>query len=239
MDGQDGHCNHSAGLDPAPPWQEFILFHLKAQHITDTVAKRTATQGIQPRTSAAKATAWAGFMQWVQEKELTFPISMTSVVNYLGELTTREDELVSYGSFRMIKTTIVNTLRLTSQIVTSTAEVTLLEHITKTVSREKPSTVKYADTFNLDDLTSYLVKEYEKNPHSSFDKHNHKSCGVMKRRAITNLKLHLLFRSDDCLQMSRGSLFDKIQVPSLGSHWGPMAKTDDGQRIAPSGYSYA
>jgi hypothetical protein len=218
VDGQDGHSNHSSGLDPAQPWQEFILTHLKAQRISDAVAKRTATQGIQPRTSAAKATAWAGFMHWVQEEELSFPIGMISVVNYLGGLTTREDELVSYGSFRMIKATIVNTLRLTSQLKTSPPEEALLDNLTKTVSRESPSTAKYADTFNLDDLTSNLVKEYEETPHSSLDKHSHKSRGVMRRRAIINLKLHLLFRSDDCLQMTRGTLFDTEQDPSLGSH---------------------
>ena len=212
------------------PWQEFILSHLKAQHISDTVAKRTATQGIQPSTSAAKATAWAGFMQWTRKKALSFPINLTSVVNYLGELTTRDDHLVSYGSFRMIKATIVNTLRLTSQVVTSEAEETMLVHLTKTVGRENPDTAKYAGTFNLDDLTSFLLKEYEEKPHSSLDIHSHKSRGVMRRRAITNLKLHLLFRSDDCLQMTRGSLFDVEQVPALGSHWGPMAKTEDGQQ---------
>jgi hypothetical protein len=169
-------------------------------------------------------------MHWVQEEELSFPIGMISVVNYLGGLTTREDELVSYGSFRMIKATIVNTLRLTSQLKTSPPEEALLDNLTKTVSRESPSTAKYADTFNLDDLTSNLVKEYEETPHSSLDKHSHKSRGVMRRRAIINLKLHLLFRSDDCLQITRGTLFDTEQDPSLGSHWGPMSKSDDGQQ---------
>ena len=72
----------------------------------------------------------------------------------------------------------------------------MLVHLTKTVGRENPDTAKYAGTFNLDDLTSFLLKEYEEKPHSSLDIHSHKSRGVMRRRAITNLKLHLLFRSD-------------------------------------------
>ena len=121
-------------------------------------------------------------MQWTRKKALSFPINLTSVVNYLGELTTRDDQLVSYGSFRMIKATIVNTLRLTSQVVTSEAEETMLVHLTKTVGRENPDTAKYAGTFNLDDLTSFLLKEYEERPHSSLDIHSHKSRGVMRRR---------------------------------------------------------
>ena len=78
LDGQDGNCSHPPRLDPALPWHEFIVHHLKAQHVSDSVAKRTAVQGIQPRTSAAKSTAWAGFMQWVQEEKLSLPISMNS-----------------------------------------------------------------------------------------------------------------------------------------------------------------
>ena len=187
-------------------------------------------QGIRPRTSAAKATAWAGFMQWVQVEKHPLPISMTEVVNYLGALTTRKGDLVSYGSFRMIKATIVNTLRLTRQMATSSSDEALLEHLTKTVGRENPATAKYADMFNLDDLTSHLVKEYEETPHSSLNTHSFTNRGVMRRRAIVNLKLHLLFRSDDCLQMSRGSLFDVKQDSSLGSHWGPMTTTDGGQQ---------
>jgi hypothetical protein len=151
--------------------------------------------------------AWARFMQWpVQEEKLSFPISMTRVVNYLGEFTTRKGDLVSYGSFRMIKATIVNTLRLTMQMVTSSTDEALLEHLTKTVSREKPATAKYADTFDLDDLTSHLVKEYEETPRKSLNIHSYTSCAVMRRRAIINLKLHLLFRTDDCLQMTRGKI---------------------------------
>ena len=116
-------------------------------------------------------------------------------------------------------------------MTTSSTDDTLLEHLTKTVGRENPTTAKYADMFDLDDLTSHLVKEYEEAPHSSLTTHNASNRGVMRRRAIVNLKLHLLFRSDDCLQMTRGSLFEVKQDSSLGSHWGPLTSTDGGPTI--------
>ena len=115
-------------------------------------------------------------------------------------------------------------------MTTSSTDDTLLEHLTKTVGRANPTTAKYADMFDLDDLTSHLVKEYEEAPHSSLTTHNASNRGVMRRRAIVNLKLHLLFRSDDCLQMTRGSLFEVKQDSSLGSHWGPLTTTDGGQQ---------
>jgi hypothetical protein len=72
----------------------------------------------------------------------------------------------------MIKATVVNTLRLTMQMVTSRTDEALLEHLTKTVNRKKPATAKYADAFDLDGLTPHLVKEYEETPHSSLNTHS-------------------------------------------------------------------
>ena len=209
------------------PWRDYILARLKSNGLDDEVAKRTAEAGVRPSTSASKAVVWAKFTKWLSVQELTLPIPMTAVVNFLGQLRTRAGDFISYGSFRLHKATVVNTLRLTKHLKDpSEADQQLLDHLTKTVAKESPDTARYSDTFNLDDLSAWLIEDLEESPYSSLLHSVKEHRATARRRAIITLKLHGLFRSSDCLQMQRGSLFDDLPSASLGSHYmGPMVET--------------
>ena len=95
---------------------------------------------------------------------------------------------------------------------------------TKTVAKESPDTARYSDTFNLDDLSAWLIEDLEESPYSSLRHSVKDHRATARRRAIITLKLHGLFRSSDCLQMQRGSLFDDLPSARLGSYWGPMVE---------------
>ena len=207
------------------PWRDYILARLKSNGLVDEVAKRTAEAGVRPSTSASKAVVWAKFTKWLSVQELTLPIPMTAVVNFLGQLRTRAGDFISYGSFRLHKATVVNTLRLTKHLKDpSEADQQLLDHLTKTVAKESPDTARYSDMFNLDDLSAWLIEDLEESPYSSLLHSVKEHRATARRRAIITLKLHGLFRSRDCLQMQRGSLFDDLPSARLGSYWGPMVE---------------
>ena len=98
--------------------------------------------------------------------------------------------------------------------------------------KEKPDSSKWSEMFNLDDLLTFLVEDFEiKTP--GLLKHSVKDHRALARsRAEVNLKIHGLFRSDCCLHMQRGSLFDSTPpVSTDGSHWGPMDTLLDGSRF--------
>ena len=121
----------------------------------------------------------------------------------------------------------VNTLRLTKHLKDpGEADQQLLDHLTKTVAKESPDTTRYSATFNLDDLSAWLIDDLEESPYSAL-RHSVKDARASaRRRAIITLKLHGLFRSSDCLLMQRGSLFDVLPSARLGSHYmGPMVAT--------------
>jgi hypothetical protein len=133
---------------------------------------------------------------------------------------------ISYGSFRLHKATVVNTLRLTQDLKDpGEADQQLLDHLTKTVAKESPDTARYSDTFNLDVLSAWLIEDLEERPHRSLRHSVKDDRASARRRAIITLQLHGIFRSSDCLQMQRGSLFDDLPSACLGSHWGPMVET--------------
>jgi hypothetical protein len=150
---------------------------------------------------------------------------MSTVVNFLGELRTRKGEYISYGAFRMHKACVVNTLRVISTLKEASTDDQLLSSLI--------DSIQYDSIFNLDDLLAFLVEDFEDNPPSSFASHvkDHRACA--RKRAIMNLKLHGMFRSDCCLHMERGHLFSKEPGTKglSGSHWGPMSKLDNGVEV--------
>jgi hypothetical protein len=200
------------------PWSAYILSRLKSIGLDDEVAKRTAEAGVRPSTSASKAVVWAKFSKWLSEQELSLPTPMTSVVNFLGQLRTRVGDFISYCSFRLHKATVVNTLRLTKHLKDpGEADQQLLDHLTKTVAKESPDTARYSDTFNLDNLSAWLIEDLEESPYSALRHSVTDDRATARRRAIITLKLHGLFRSSDCLQMQRGSFSTTCPPPA----WAP------------------
>ena len=129
----------------------------------DKVISRTADAGVKPATSAAKSGVWLKFKLWQQHQRLPLPVTMVSIVNFLGQLKTRAGDHISYGSLRMHKATVVNTLRLTQEIADDgSAGDALLKTLLDTVKRAQPDQAKYSETFGLDDVITWLLEEYEK-----------------------------------------------------------------------------
>jgi len=125
---------------------------------------------------------------------------------------------------------VINTLRLTKHFKDpGEADQLLLDHLTKTVAKESPDTTRYSATFNLDDLSAWLIDDLEESPYSAL-RHSVKDARASaRRRAIITLKLHGLFRSSDCLLMQRGSLFRRFALrqtglPLHGSHGGDFRR---------------
>ena len=154
---------------------------------------------------------------------------MSSIINFLGSLRTGKGHLVSYGSYRMFKATVVNTLTLSRQIAESPSDQILLEQLSSTIQRTNPDGAKYAECFDLDDLINRRIELYDKQPYSAMSRDVSAHRALARQCAVINLKLYGLYRSDDCLQMQRGATFDEFQDPSLGSHWGPLSKSEDGE----------
>ena len=98
---------------------------------------------------------------------------------------------------------------------------------------------KYSEIFNLDDLTTRLIEEFEDKPYWRLKAATKDDRALARQRAVVTLKLHGLFRSGDCLQMQRGSLFDDIPSRRLGSSWGPTSKMMTMARPALSGPFFA
>ena len=154
---------------------------------------------------------------------------MAQVVNFLGQLRTKAGDFISYGSYRMHKATLVKTLELTKSLSSdSPSDRALLDNLTKTIQKDCPDQAKYSEIFNLDDLTTRLIEEFEDKPYWRLKAATKDDRALARQRAVVTLKLHGLFRSGDCLQMQRGSLFDDIPSSRLGSFWGPTSKMDDG-----------
>ena len=95
---------------------------------------------------------------------------MSSIINFLGSLRTGKGHLVSYGSYRMFKATVVNTLTLTRQIAESPADQILLEQLSTTIQRTNPDGAKYAECFDLDDLINRRIELYDKQPYSAMSR---------------------------------------------------------------------
>ena len=68
LDGQDCHRSNPPGLDPPESWRNFIISRLEIQGLSESVALRTAEQGVRASTSASKANAWARFSSWSQNQ---------------------------------------------------------------------------------------------------------------------------------------------------------------------------
>ena len=168
----------------------------------------------------------------MSSNSLSFPISLVSVTNFLSQLTTRAGEFVSYGSLRMHKATIVNTLKLTKELARSSEDDEAgLKALVDSVKRSQPDLAKYSETFDLDDVLTWLVEDLEECSHQEMlRKASAKDFRARaRRRAVVTLKLHGLYRSNCCLQMQRGALFNgRARVtPSSGSRWGPLRQLED------------
>ena len=145
----------------------------------------------------------------MSSNSLSFPISLVSVTNFLSQLTTRAGEFVSYGSLRMHKATIVNTLKLTKELARSSEDDEAgLKALVDSVKRSQPDLAKYSETFDLDDVLTWLVEDLEECSHQEMlKKASAKDFRARaRRRAVVTLKLHGLYRSNCCLQMQRGAL---------------------------------
>ena len=211
------------------PWREFIIRRLEAQGLQPDVAARSAAAGVKHKTSASKAVIWCKFITWLKASSSSFPVSLAQVVNFLGQLRTKAGDFISYGSYRMHKATIVKTLELTRSLSADTpADRALLDNLTKTIQKDHPDQAKYSEIFNLDDLTTRLIEEFEDKPYGRLQAASKEDRAIARQRAVVTLKLHGLFRSGDCLQMQRGSLFDDLPSSRLGSFWGPTSILDDG-----------
>jgi len=68
--------------------------------------------------------------------------------------------------------------------------------------------------------------------HKSFTPHDSKSRGLLRKAAVVALKVDGLFRSDCCLNMQRGTLFEEEQGSS-GSRWGPLSPLSSGGKRYP------
>jgi hypothetical protein len=97
---------------------------------------------------------------------------------------------------------------------------------------KQPDQAKYSGTWDLDDVLSWLVEDYDKLPHDVMRKNFFckDARTLARRRAVMALKLHGLFRSDCCRWMQRGVLYDDAdkQHDHSSSYWGPMTALDDG-----------
>jgi len=211
------------------PWRDFIIRRLEAQGLQPDVAARSAAAGVKHKTSASKAVIWFKFITWLKASSSSLPVSLAQVVNFLGQLRTKAGDFISYGSYRMHKATLVKTLELTKSLSSdSPSDRALLDNLTKTIQKDCPDQAKYSEIFNLDDLTTRMIEEFEDKPYCRLKAATKDDRALARQRAVVTLKLHGLFRSGDCLQMQRGSLFDDIPSSRLGSFWGPTSKMDDG-----------
>ena len=164
-------------------------------------------------TSRTKATVWLKFSKWLEENELILPVGLTEVTNFLSELKKKDGEYISYGSLRMHKATVINTLKLTGDLTcTNTAEEARVQALIDTVKRQQPDQARYTNTFDLDDVLTWLIEDYELTGHrflrrnfASKDRRQH-----ARKRAVVTLKLHGLFRSHDLLMARRGLLFSDM-----------------------------
>jgi len=176
---------------------------------------------------------WLKFSKWLEENELILPVGLTEVTNFLSELKKKDGEYISYGSLRMHKATVINTLKLTGDLTcTNTAEEARVQALIDTVKRQQPDQARYTNTFDLDDVLTWLIEDYALTGHrflrrnfASKDRRQH-----ARKRAVVTLKLHGLFRSHDLLMARRGLLFSDIsnQADTSCSRWGPMTELDDG-----------
>ena len=116
---------------------------------------------------------------------------MSSIINFLGSLRTGKGHLVSYGSYRMFKATVVNTLTLTRQIAESPADQILLEQLSTTIQRTNPDGAKYADCFDLDDLINRRIELYDKQPYSAMSRDVSAHRALARQCAVINLKLYI------------------------------------------------
>ena len=110
-----------------------------------------------------------------------------------------------------------------------------LRALVDSVKRNQPDQAKYSDTFDLDDVLSWLVEDFQECPHHVMlaNAHIKDFRARARRRAVVTLKLHGLYRSNCCLQMQRGSLFISPlpSTPSSGSRWGPLHQVVDGSEF--------
>ena len=102
------------------------------------------------------------------------PVSLTDITNFLCMAKKKDGEYISYGALRMHKATVVNTVKLTGDLVPATeAEEAQLKALIDSVKRTQPDQAKYGDTFDLDDLLVYLVEDNDLISHNTTRNHFH------------------------------------------------------------------
>ena len=97
-------------------------------------------------------------MEWLRAEEqnsqsdlsLLKEVSMVQVINFLGSRKKASGSVISYGYFRLFRSTVVKSLKLMGN--RSLGETDRLDALAESIKAENPNGAGYDDTFDLDNV---------------------------------------------------------------------------------------